>query len=86
MANENGPSRTAPASDQLAVVGAAGGGMGAAVAAAFAGLCCIGPAGVALLGVGERWQQPASSRIDRFSFWYHSHCSPLPSARHTVGG
>ena len=52
MADKGTPFQTAPAGDQLTVVGAATGGMSAAVAAAFAGLCCFGPSGIALLGVG----------------------------------
>ena len=36
----------------LALLGSATGGLGAAVAAFFAALCCVGPSTVALLGVG----------------------------------
>ncbi len=38
--------------DQAAVIGAGAGGLGAALAAGFAALCCVGPSTVALLGVG----------------------------------
>lgn len=38
--------------DHMAVVGAGAGGLGAALAAGFAALCCVGPSTVALLGVG----------------------------------
>lgn len=52
MPTEQGPIVNAPPGEQFAVVGVGASGLGAAIAAAFAGLCCIGPAGVALLGVG----------------------------------
>jgi hypothetical protein len=52
MATEEAPTVNTSSGEQLAVVGAGASGLGAAIAAAFAGLCCIGPAGVALLGVG----------------------------------
>ncbi len=42
----------APPRDQAAVIGAGAGGLGAALAAGFAALCCVGPSTVALLGVG----------------------------------
>lgn len=45
------PSVPASRKDQAAVVGAGATSLGAALTAAAAGLCCIGPAGVALLGV-----------------------------------
>lgn len=37
---------------ELVTLGAATSGIGGALAASFAALCCIGPAAVALLGVG----------------------------------
>ena len=39
-------------SEKLLVAGSAAGGFGGALAAVFAGLCCIGPSSVALLGAG----------------------------------
>lgn len=51
MATE-APSVNAAPGEQIAVVGVGASGLGAALAAAFAGFCCIGPASVALLGVG----------------------------------
>ena len=38
--------------EQLVTVGVGVGGLGGALAAAFAALCCVGPSAVALLGVG----------------------------------
>lgn len=38
--------------EKLLVAGSAAGGFGGALAAVFAGLCCIGPSSVALLGAG----------------------------------
>ena len=52
MTADPGPPIEALRGERLAIAGAGAGGLGAAIAAAFAGLCCIGPAGVALLGVG----------------------------------
>ena len=42
----------APPREELAVVGASAGGLGGALAAGFAALCCVGPSTVALLGAG----------------------------------
>jgi mercuric ion transport protein len=42
----------APAREKLLVAGSAAGGLGGALAAIFAALCCIGPASVAILGAG----------------------------------
>lgn len=39
-------------SERLLVAGSAAGGFSGALAAVFAGLCCIGPSSVALLGAG----------------------------------
>ncbi len=55
MSDDSPPDSTpidAPARDQTAVIGAGAGGLGAALAAGFAALCCVGPSTVALLGVG----------------------------------
>lgn len=38
--------------ESLALLGSATGGLGGALAAGFAALCCVGPSTVALLGVG----------------------------------
>jgi hypothetical protein len=40
------------ASEKLLIAGSAAGGLSGALAAVFAGLCCIGPSSVALLGAG----------------------------------
>ena len=52
MISEKMPSVTAPPGEQLVVGSAGATGLGSALVAAFAGLCCIGPASVALLGAG----------------------------------
>jgi len=41
-----------PSEKQLGLLGSATGGLGAAVAAFFAALCCVGPSTVALFGAG----------------------------------
>jgi hypothetical protein len=43
---------TAARGEKLLVMGSAAGGLGGALAAAFAALCCVGPSAVALLGAG----------------------------------
>lgn len=47
-----GDSVAAPAREKLLVAGSAAGGLGGALAAIFAALCCVGPASVAILGAG----------------------------------
>ena len=48
---EDSRATDAPAREQLLVAGTAASSVGAAIAAAFAALCCVGPWAVALLGV-----------------------------------
>ena len=47
----DGDIAVAPPREQLIVAGSAASGIGAALVAAFAALCCVGPWAVALLGV-----------------------------------
>ena len=71
----------APARDGMIAAGAATSGVGGAVLAALAGLCCAGPATVALLGVGGAVMAAtlkpytpllliASLAAIGFGFWY----------------
>jgi len=46
------PDRGRAAPSGRVALAAAGGGIGAAVAAALAGACCVGPVAISLLGVG----------------------------------
>jgi mercuric ion transport protein len=52
MVGTETPSVPASPKDQAVVVGAGATSLGAALTAVVASLCCVGPAGVALLGVG----------------------------------
>ena len=78
--------------DTLVAGGAAAGGVGGAILAAIAGLCCAGPATVALLGAGgaviAAGLQPykpflllGSLAMIAFGFWY----SYRPRARAAAG-
>lgn len=49
---EPGDPVAAPAREKLLVAGSAAGGLGGALAAIVATLCCVGPASVAILGAG----------------------------------
>ena len=52
--------------EKLLVVGSAVGGLGGALAAAFAALCCVGPATAAVLGAGGAF---AAAQLSPFRPW-----------------